>query len=81
MSRATPCVAILNYKNVIFFLFQIREQETGTGPAWGESSWYHWKGEEVGKGNGRVNTGKYYVHLYESGKMIPVEFQEWVVGG
>jgi hypothetical protein len=34
--KETLCVAISNKKNVIFFLYKIREQEDGTSLAWGE---------------------------------------------
>jgi hypothetical protein len=33
-----------------FFIYKIREQELGTGTAWGD--WYRWREKEVGKGMG-----------------------------
>jgi hypothetical protein len=34
-------------------MYKVREQEGRAGPAW--RLWCQWKGEEMGKGDGRVN--------------------------
>jgi hypothetical protein len=52
--KETPCVVILNKNVLFFFIYKIREQEGGTGLAWGQG-WYQWKGEGEGKGWKRVN--------------------------
>jgi hypothetical protein len=35
--------------------------------------WHQWEGEDIRKGCRRVNVVEYYVLMYESGKMRPVE--------
>jgi hypothetical protein len=47
------------------------QQEGGTGLAWYRVG-FSGRGENVGKVE-KVWEAKYYVHIYASGKMIPVE--------
>jgi hypothetical protein len=69
--KETPCVSILN-KNVIFFIYKIREQKGGTRPAW--VGGIGGRGKVVGKGPGRLNTVQILcIHTYVNIKMIPLE--------
>jgi hypothetical protein len=61
-----------------FFVYEIEEEEDGTGLAWRgllpvESR------EEVGKGYGGVNIVQ--IHLYVNEKLIPVETIPGIGGG
>jgi hypothetical protein len=61
------------------FSFFPREQEGRTGPVWG--GWHLWK---WGGYKERVWEGEmveYYVHMYENGKMRPVETFPGMGGG
>jgi hypothetical protein len=63
---------VCNYlKHTKLLFFKNREQEDKTGPAWvfGSSG----KGEDIKKGYRRMKMVKYYVLMYENGKMRLVE--------
>jgi hypothetical protein len=65
----------LKQKNAIFpFLFYfLYNQSNKTDLAWGRAVGTSGRREEVEKGWRRVNMVQYYIYMYASGKMIPVE--------
>jgi hypothetical protein len=70
-SQGNSCVAIFNKQNIFFLLQNWRTgtqnrsclRDTGTSG----------RGQEVGKRCRRMNTVKYFVHMYVNGKMISAE--------
>jgi hypothetical protein len=58
LSKTTPCIAILNKKNVIFLFYKIREPEGKTDPVWGFL--YQWEGKMWVKGI----EGEYGAYMY-----------------